>query len=147
MTAERFRCNYTVSERGCWEWKGCRTDKGYGRANVPGFKDRLAHRIMAVMVTKKDIPEGLFVCHKCDNPVCVNPDHLFIGNAAANAQDMAAKGRGALSRARRFTEEEKDAMEAAFYNEGLTAVEVAARFGTRGSIVGDVLRARKYARR
>lgn len=79
------------SETECWEWTGCRSPKGYGLFGLDG-KTRLAHRLAWETVHGR-IMEGLFVCHKCDNPPCCNPGHLFIGTSADNIRDMFAKGR------------------------------------------------------
>ena len=79
----------------CWIWTGSKDRKGYGRLmvkegdrNVP----RLAHRISYTCLVGP-IPEGLFVCHRCDNPACVNPAHLWLGSNRDNAYDMIQKGR------------------------------------------------------
>jgi hypothetical protein len=72
----------------CWEWQGSRTTRGYGV--VTG--GALAHRA-AWMYTHGDIPEGLNVCHRCDNPPCVRPGHLYLGTQADNLADMTSKGR------------------------------------------------------
>lgn len=79
------------TETGCWNWTGFIYSFGYGLTSHKG-KDILAHRA-SWKVFKGDIPNGMYVLHKCDNRKCVNPDHLFIGTAKDNTQDMIAKGR------------------------------------------------------
>jgi len=76
---------------GCWEWRGDHDGKGYGVILVSG-RAQQAHRA-AYRFFCGPIPEGLFVCHHCDNPPCCNPVHLFLGAHADNMRDMALKGR------------------------------------------------------
>lgn len=76
---------------GCWEWAGGKRSFGYGSIKWQG-KFPGAHRV-AWMLTNGDIPSGASVLHKCDNPPCVRPDHLFLGDHAENMKDMARKGR------------------------------------------------------
>ena len=80
------------NENECWEWSLSKDKDGYG--NVKKEKKNLrAHRI-AWKLTYGDIPSGLMVLHKCDNPTCCNPKHLFLGTNTDNMQDMVRKGRG-----------------------------------------------------
>jgi hypothetical protein len=83
------------SEDECWEWQGQRLESGYGRISLGArsLGSEGAHRISWKLFNKADIPDGMFVMHKCDNPSCVNPHHLSIGTPKENTQDMIAKGR------------------------------------------------------
>src|SRR5687768_3007421 len=75
----------------CWEWQGAINANGYGHIRFSN-KTYLAHRL-SYEFAFKPITKGLFVCHKCDNPKCVRPDHLFLGTPLDNTLDMMAKGR------------------------------------------------------
>lgn len=83
---------YVIKKQGCWDWSGCKINGGYGSVRI-GYPKIYAHRASWILFTRSEIPKGLFVLHKCDNPSCTNPKHLFLGTARDNNLDAISKGR------------------------------------------------------
>lgn len=88
------RAGWTVTESGCWEWGGSRNEDGYGVLTHlrSGLSNARAHRLMYERFVGP-IPDGAEIRHRCDNPPCVNPEHLEPGTHAENMSDMAERGR------------------------------------------------------
>lgn len=80
-----------VPEAGCWIWLGALNESGYGRIKI-GQKNVLAHRA-AYAEWRGEFASDLLVCHHCDNPACVNPNHMFLGTVIDNNRDRSRKGR------------------------------------------------------
>lgn len=95
MSTPLFPSSYTVAENGCWVWNQACFTNGYGAVKrVVNGQKRMwgAHRYQWAMYNGP-IPDNLLVLHKCDNPRCINPEHLFLGTQFDNIRDMIAKGR------------------------------------------------------
>lgn len=103
---ERFyaKVSKTPNETGCLDWLGGLRN-GYGHFNTRG-KYFYAHRLAWELVNGP-IPDGLYVCHSCDRPICCNVEHLFLGTSADNLRDMRGKGRGAAPPIRKGAENNK----------------------------------------
>lgn len=90
--AERFWPKVKIT-RGCWLWTGCLDKAGYGQINKGAHAGNLRAHRASWLLAHGSIPRGVHVLHRCDNPPCVRPSHLFLGNDGDNARDCASKGR------------------------------------------------------
>lgn len=131
----------------CWEWTAHTGSAGYGKVSIDG-QTILAHRV-SWELHFGEIPAGLCVCHHCDNPVCMNPNHLFLGTLADNNADRAAKGRsanaqGACNNGAVLTETEVLEIRALYQNTGHTQPEIAAMFGISQAQVSRIVNYKKW---
>jgi hypothetical protein len=123
---------HTKDENGCWVWSANKDRDGYGVLTHHRKKQLRAHRA-SYEFYKGAIPDGAFVCHSCDNPSCINPDHLFIGSPKDNTQDMIRKGRkgtllGSVHGMAKLTEEDVTGIRAA-REKGELLASIATRYG------------------
>lgn len=88
---------YMVDDRNCWNWIAAKDKDGYGVFSHHRGKQIRAHRA-SYFFHIGDIPNGMMVCHSCDNRSCINPKHLFVGTAKDNTQDMIKKQRRPILR-------------------------------------------------
>lgn len=101
--AERLGEKAVLGAGGCIEYGGKRFRNGYGSILYRG-RSRLAHRVSYCLAhalpLDESLPRETYVCHRCDNPACIRPSHLFLGDAKANSHDSSAKGRSCVGEAR-----------------------------------------------
>jgi len=139
---ERFWL-YVRRGSGCWEWTGYKNKKGYGVLNLRGHRE-IAHRV-SFRMHRGNIPNGLFVLHRCDNPGCVNPRHLWLGTLSDNNRDMTLKGRHShrgLVAGRHAKITADDVREIRASNDD--ALTLAARYGIARSHVYHIQTRRKW---
>jgi hypothetical protein len=145
---ERLLSKVEEAENGCWNYTGARLEQGYGMIKYNGSMVR-AHRL-SYELHKGSIPENRIVMHTCDNPSCINPEHLKIGTYQDNTQDMIAKGRrvrGAQTNNKRFFTDDEVRRVRQKIADGLTNVEIGDQFFVsdvtiskirHGKVYGDV---------
>lgn len=126
--------------KNCWEWTGSKWEGGYGRIMI-GRKRRKAHRI-SFLIHNGFLPKDKLVCHRCDNPSCCNPEHLFIGVNLDNSRDAVSKLRHAFGERNgraKLTEQEVEAVRKAKVprSSGLCS-KLAAKFGVSLSTIYHV---------
>lgn len=132
---DRFTEKYEVDQKSqCWEWKGCKFDYGYGLIHVGKRRHEVAHRV-SYRLHCGDIPEGMIVRHQCDNPSCVNPDHLLLGTYLENMADMKSKGRARILTSNQVKEV------LGLLDSGYSQTVVGRMFGVSRSTIADAIAA------
>lgn len=132
----------------CWEWGGAIKSNGYGVLKVGGRKGKMwyAHRLAHVLF-RGPIPKGLFVCHKCDNRKCCNPNHLFLGDVVDNQRDMAQKDRSAFGeRNSQHKLTEEDVFKIYSLEGVLTLEAIGQMFGISFPHVSNILKGKRWQR-
>lgn len=140
---ERFWEKVDVrGEDECWEWQASKTANGYGLIALPrDGKLVLAHRLSWEFANGPILP-GLFVCHTCDNPLCVNPAHLFLACNAGNMRDAAKKGRmacGERNGQAKLSDEEVGELRARHATGGIMQRELAEKFGVSRPTISKII--------
>lgn len=143
---ERFNAKFVVDgESGCWVWAGAKRGQ-YGHGHMKVGHHFVGASRVAWMLHRGEIPDGLFVCHRCDNPPCVNPEHLFLASPVENTADMIRKGRNARGTGHpnaKLTERDiVEIRDAASSGERLRSI--AKRLGVAASTVADIAHRRAW---
>lgn len=146
---ERLRHHgWTVrDDTGCWEWQGCLNGNGYGQMAVGGSRPQIVSRVaFEEWVRPLEVDE--VVCHRCDNPPCINPAHLFAGDRALNNRDMADKKRianGENKRSHRLSDAQVAEIRARYAAGGVFQKALAAEYGVSQQLVSHVVRGTRRA--
>lgn len=138
----------------CWLWMGCRSRRQVGSRTFDygyaydGVRIQRAHRL-AWQFTNGAIPDGLCVLHRCDNPRCVNPAHLFLGTQRDNAQDRERKGRRQPARGERsgrakLTWQQVEQIRSLYTARAFSQTQLAEHFGVHQTAISAVIRRKSW---
>ncbi len=145
LSTERIEAKVEkIPEAGCWIWTGTTTVRGYGQI-ISNNRKYYAHRA-SYEVFIGPIPDGMYVCHACDNVYCVNPAHLFLGTQKQNLEDMARKKRSTWGEknpmAKLTSSDAKKIKELA--QSGLTTKQLSKQFNVSTSNISAILRKERW---
>lgn len=136
---KRFWSKVDVGELDeCWEWLAGKSAGGYGKFSIH-YETWMAHRVVWIL-TYGPIPEGLCVCHHCDNKSCCNPYHLFLGTRGDNNRDAMRKGR----KSKKLTEDDVREIREIYADNTQTQQDIADEFDVRVSQINKILRGRQW---
>jgi len=139
---------YEVDANGCWIWSGSKNQDGYGNVGIKGKSER-AHRA-AYRKWKGPIPKGMVVMHTCDNPSCINPDHLQLGTQQENIEDMRVKGRrkgsnvGEDNAAAKVTADDVREIRSRYASESVSQQALADEYGITQTVVSQIILRRTW---
>jgi hypothetical protein len=162
VPADRF-WHFVTKGADCWEWTGNRIKDGYGTI---GDRDTVCKRVYAHRLSWEihfgPIPDGLFVCHHCDNRLCVRPDHLFLGTFTDNMQDMVQKGRqasgdrngyrkypqlarkGESAPMAKLQDDDVRAIRSEYAQGGISQEALASRFGVAQALISGIILRKRW---
>jgi hypothetical protein len=132
----------------CWEWNGGKYESGYGQVSTPGDISRPAHR-MAYIAWVGPLEDGQHACHKCDNPPCMNPSHIFPGTRKDNMQDCAQKDRtchGERHGGHKLTEGDVRDIRAVYATGSISQRALGEAYGVEQSNISAIVRGKTWAR-
>ncbi len=138
---ERFWPNVRKSN-GCWEWTGPKEGQGYGAIYLK------AH-IVSYELLVGEVPRGVMVFHRCDNPGCVNPDHLYLGNHSDNAKDAYRNGKklrlyGKKKPATKLSDDEVKGIRRKYHKEKVSQASLGKEYGVTQAQISRIVRAKVW---
>lgn len=147
IAMRRLMASVAVSPSGCWEWQKKPEPNGYGRTTYR--RRRIGSHVLSYQLHRGVIPHGMYVCHTCDNRVCVNPDHLFLGTHQENVDDMVSKGRhfhptGERHGRAKLTESQVTEIKSLCDSGESTQDQIAAMFGVQRTTVSSIACGRNW---
>lgn len=153
LTAEerfwsRVNIDNTFENDACWDWLGCKDAAGYGffRDNRVQYR---AHRYSMMLARRAPIPDGHVVCHRCDNPSCVRPSHLFVATQTENIADRDRKGRqvsisGEASPRAKLTYEQANQIRVEYASGGIGQRALARKYGVAKCAIQKIVNGKSY---
>lgn len=141
---ERFREKFRKVDSGCWIWEAGQHPDGYGLI-WDGERSARAHRV-SYEIQEGEIPEGAYILHECDNPPCVNPDHLYVGNQQDNMDD--AKDSGSFDNQvsgeehpdSKLTEEDVEEIRSKYENPEVSTYDLSEEYGVKPYHISRIIR-------
>lgn len=147
---ERFWKRVGISPRNqCWPWQGGASSEGYGHVSIDGAMKKATHLSWFVHHGEWPSDLGMMMLHKCDNPICVNPAHLFLGTNADNSRDRSRKGRGrhpvgSDHGKAKLTEQDVRAIRQLYATTSATYTTLGNRFGVNKTTIMQIVRRRTW---
>jgi len=147
---ERFeRLGWNVTESGCWEWKEFTNSDGYGRFRMKSGESMVGSHKASYLIYKGEVADGEVVRHECDNPPCVNPDHLVLGDVQDNVNDCVRRGRrspqkGEMNHAAKLDMATAQKIRKEYSSGGVSQQKIADKYGVTQVAVSLIIRGKTW---